>query len=120
MNLYRILFRHYGPKDSEEGIKTYLLARDEHDVYHFIDKEYAYWEEYKEDGDIGKESMKEKMIRLKGDINDGYFDCSDAFYGVTAFGWELVEKNTPPTPYLASLVNIGVIINHSEWSRNNM
>ena len=39
MNLYEIRFRFYAPKDSKEGILTYLLAESSEDVYEWIRSE---------------------------------------------------------------------------------
>lgn len=36
MNLYKIIFSHYSPKDSEHGIKCLLLAENSDQVYEWI------------------------------------------------------------------------------------
>ena len=114
MNLYKIIFDHYAPGDSEKGIKCLLLAEDDERVYEWFktnpdingSRIYTYWsdredpEEYaaslgideKEIADM--EPYKDKIIRLKGDINDDDVDFSDAYYGITLYGWELLEENT--------------------------
>lgn len=38
------------------------------------------------------DGYKARMIRLKGEINDEN-DYSDAYYGLTFYGWELVDEN---------------------------
>jgi len=106
MNLYKITFIHYSQKDSKEGIETYLLAENDKEVYNYIEKEYYYgcWvDEEKENkmcsiyGDeyhiMGKETYKEKIIRIKGEINDEDYDICDLYYGLTLRGWELVKEN---------------------------
>ena len=104
MNLYKIVFSHYGPKDSEEGIKTLLLAESDEQVYDWLASEpdgYSLcWKERMEDPDDewfdengDPEGYKARMIRLKGEINDDDSDFSDAYYGLTFYGWELVDEN---------------------------
>jgi hypothetical protein len=106
MNLYKILFTHTAPKDRKEGIITYLLAENEEQVYSFIDKEYNYecWKDQEEENEtydvynddydvVGIETFKEKILRLKGEMNDDDYDYSDAYYGITLYGWELVKEN---------------------------
>ena len=92
MNLYKVLVKHIAPKGISVGIKTYLLAENEEQVYSFIDKEYNYegWsDEEKEDS-----NFKDEIIKIKGNMNDDDYDCSDAYYGITLYGWELIEENT--------------------------
>jgi len=123
MNLYAINFTHYAPKDGKEGIITYLVATDDEQVYQYIKSEpeingsglynsYKYNEEDNETYDIyddkfnviGTETFKEKMIRLKGEMNDEDADISDAYYGVTHYGWELVKEGI-------SIEEMGIIKN---------
>jgi hypothetical protein len=113
MNLYEIMMEHYAPKDSQKGIHTYLAANSDEDVYKWLKSEpelkdgrkiYLSWnydevekepfEIYDEDYNvIGTETFKEKMIRLKGDMNDEDADFSDLYYGKTFIGWDLVKEN---------------------------
>ena len=106
MNLYKIIFSHICQKDSVIGIKKYVVAQDEIDVYDYIDKNYNYgcWkdkEECKEMFDvyndnsevIGKQTFKEKILGLRGEIEDEDYDYSDAYYGITLWGWEIVKEN---------------------------
>jgi hypothetical protein len=106
MNLYKIIFSHTAPKDTEFGLVEYLIADNENDVYEHIDKEFNYgcWNDknnesgeleiYNDDYDvIGTETFKEKMIRIKGEINDDDYDFSDSYYGITLYGWEKVKDN---------------------------
>jgi hypothetical protein len=39
MNLYKITFTHYAPKDSEQGIKALVLAENDEQVYNWIASE---------------------------------------------------------------------------------
>lgn len=118
MNLYKIIFSHYSPKDSEIGIKTYLLANNEDDVYNYIDKEYNYgcwkdqeeekYEVFNDDYDIiGTETFREKIIRIKGDMNDEDYDYSDAFYGITLYGWKLIKENVDFD--LSNVIELGIV-----------
>lgn len=110
MNLYSIDFVHYAPKDSEEGVYGYTVANSDEEVYEFIKSEpnikgntlysnYKYKEDktyhiYNDDYEvIGEETFKERMIRLKGEMNDEDADVSDSYYGVTHLGWTLVKEN---------------------------
>lgn len=105
MNLYRIDVEHYSQKDSHKSIETFVLAEDDEAVYNWIDKEkqWGIWSDRSnEDGlidvynnayeVIGKETYKEKIIRLKGEINDEDADLDDLFYGRTLYGWEKVTN----------------------------
>ena len=104
MNIYRILVENCGPKSQWINTKCFLLAEDELEVYNYIDKELAddAWTErddehdlidiYDEDFEvIGQETYKEKLLRLKGEIDDEDKSYDDAHYGLTFYAWELVE-----------------------------
>lgn len=120
MNLYKILFSHSAPKETKIGIKTYLLAENEDSVYDYIDKEYNYecWKDYEDDNElfdiydgcydlIGTETFREKIMRIRGDMNDEDYDYSDAYYGITLYGWELVKENIEFD--LSNIIKLGVI-----------
>jgi hypothetical protein len=111
MNLYEIMMEHYAPKDSEKGIHTYLAANSDEEVYEWLKSEsklkdgrriFLPWdysgsetfEIYDDNYEvIGAETFKEKMIRLKGDMNDEDVDFSDLYYGKTLIGWSLIKEN---------------------------
>lgn len=104
-NLYKIVFKHFAPKDSEEGIKEYVVADNEDQIFdHIVANHSGGWEDRQEDEPydiynddfeiIGKESFKEKMMRLKGEYHDEGVDVSDAYYGVTIMGWEKIENTS--------------------------
>lgn len=106
MNIYKIVFRHISPKDNKEGLETLLLAASDRDVYDYIDKEHTSgcWSDRdREDGLhtvydddcnlVGTETYRERMLRLKGELDDGEVDLSDAYYGITLYGWELLEED---------------------------
>ncbi|PHS61663.1 MAG: hypothetical protein COB12_12040 [Flavobacterium sp.] len=104
MNIYKIKMETVAPKDSWKSVDCFLLAKDEEAVYKWLDKNKCYdaWNDKEEDGHtyeiqdedynvIGHENFKEKMLRLKGEINDEDRNCEDAYYGVEFYGWELIE-----------------------------
>ena len=125
MNIYKIIFSHSAPKDTKVGIMTYLLAKNEEEVYNYIDKEYNYrcWVDQEEENReygvyndefevIGTETFREKIIRLKGEMNDEDYDYSDAYYGITLYGWELVKVDTGDD--YVELVDMGIFTTVSE------
>lgn len=119
MNLYRILFIHYAPKDSHSGITTYLLANNDEEVYTYIDSiNHGMWSgknaDYPElniyDDEynvIGTESFKEKMIRIKGLMFDEDYELTDLYYGVTLDGWELIKEDVDVS-YYQELIDLGI------------
>ena len=124
MNLYRITFSHTAPKDREEGIKGYLIAENDEQVYNYIDKTYNYgcWKDNEEDEDkelieiydddynvIGIETFKEYMLRINGEQNDENYDYSDAYYGITLYGWEKVKENAEGD--YTEMIDLGIIFN---------
>lgn len=106
MNLYRILVIHASPKDTHSSIECYMIAENDLEVFHWVDKELAYgsWTEdynneemlniYDEEYNIiGQELYKDKMLRLHGEYFDPDASFDDAFYGVTHYGWELLDED---------------------------
>ena len=110
MNLYKITIGHAAPKDWVVATVGYVLANNEEDVYDYIASEpelngnnlFNSWKN-KEDENfdlynkkykvIGEETFKEKIIRLKGEINDDSYNFGDAYYGITLYGWELITED---------------------------
>jgi len=105
MKLHKILLRHCAPKDCVEVIKLYVIADNESEILEHIDAtdgKYTYgaWKDKSEDADepfsiydsdynvIGTETYLEKMSRLRGEFNDEDANYSDAYYGVTHYGWD--------------------------------
>jgi len=112
MNIYRITFSHTAPKDREEGIKGYLLAENDEQVYNYIDKTYNYgcWKDNDDDYNlIGIETFKQNMLRIKGEQNDENYDYRDAYYGITLYGWELVKENAEGD--YTEMIDLGIISN---------
>jgi len=126
MNLYKVVFSHHSPKDSQKGIKTLLLAENSEQVYEWIKSEpkledrslFNTWADSEKDEEvfeiyndkwevIGTENFKEKMLRINGEINDDDYDFSDSYYGITLIGWELVKENT--TNDYSELIDAGIV-----------
>ena len=123
MNLYKITFSHTTPEDQEKGIKDYLLAENDEQVYNYIDKTFNYecWKDSDEEKEpielydddyilIGTETFKQKIIRIKGEQNDKDYDYSDAYYGITLYGWELVKENVNGD--YSEMIELGIISNY--------
>ena len=122
MNLYKITFSHTGPKDQKEGIKGYLLAKNDEQVYNYVDEKFNYggWKDAEEEEEsfelydddynvIGTETFKEKILRIKGEQNDEDYDYCDAYYGITLYGWELVKENVHGD--YSEMIELGIISN---------
>jgi len=126
MNIYKITFGHAAPKDWAISILGFVLAENDEQVYEYIKSEpeinghksFNSWEDKekeKEDFEIfdskyeviGKETFKEKIIRLKGEINDEGYDFTDSYYGISLYGWDIVKENV--TNYESSL-ELGILI----------
>lgn len=126
MNLYSIDFAHAAPKDIEKGIKCYLLAENDEQVYEWIKSEpkltdrtmFNSWADAEEENEpteiydedynvVGKETFKEKMIRIKGEMNDYDYDYCDAYYGITLYGWTAVKENV--TADFTEMIKLGII-----------
>ncbi len=113
MNLYEIIFEHFAPKDSKQGIFTYLIAESDKQVYEWLASNptlkdgrwiITSWKDYEKDEEIheiydenynviGEESFKQRMIRLNGEINDEEVELNDLYYGKTLYGWKLIKEN---------------------------
>ena len=112
INLYRIVFSHSAPRDTEYGIKGFFLAHNEEEVYDYIDKEFnnRIWRDNEEDHVLSPidnskhhETFRGKIIRLKGNINDEERDFSDAYYGISFYGWELIAEDVIPEDFSKSI-----------------
>jgi|LakMenEpi03Aug12_release.lakeMendotaPanAssembly.Ray.scaffolds.fasta_scaffold171238_6 hypothetical protein len=129
MNLYVLKFRHYSPKDNIEGIITYLVAESSEQVYEWLKSEpevgektiYNSYQDNEDDGKeydiydnnyncIASENFKNHMIRLCGEMFDEDTDVSDAYYGVTHYGWELVAEGVYWTDIFNTMTNLKINI----------
>lgn len=98
MKLYLILFTHYSPKDSKNGIETYLITRDDEHVYEWMKsqpklKNGEYLFNHYKDSENDDSNFKQKMIDLKGEYFDPHLELSDLYYGKTVYGWQEIEKD---------------------------
>lgn len=126
MNLYKIEFSHFGPKSSEYGFKCLLIAESDEHVYEWIKSEPSingdrldnYWgnaeaankvyDVYDSDYNIiGTETFKERMLRVKGELNDDDNNLEDAYYGITLYGWGLLKENVDSD--YSDLIDSGII-----------
>ena len=125
MNLYRIILKHYSQKDSCEATACLLMAKDDEAVYEWIKTEpdcccYASgsWSDEEDDNkryaiydddyeEIGTRSFKEKIVSLKGNINDDDVSYDDLYYGLTLVGWEMIEADS--TFNYPALVDSGLL-----------
>lgn len=73
----------------------------------FVDKDGDEVEEGWWDEDGTPENFKERMLRLKGEIEDDSVDFSDSYYGITLLAWELIKENTLID--YSELIELGVV-----------
>lgn len=113
MKLYRIKTAHAAPKNIHRSIMGYVIAENDEQVLFFIDKEYGYglWKDRMENEDEyepvdGSSCYKEWLLKNNGNLNDE--DWSDAYYGVTKFGWEEVSLRVIDLNFLQNLVLCGI------------
>lgn len=125
MNLYKLTFTHYAPKDSETGIIDYLLANNDDEVYDYISTNHAFWidnenyeKEYYENYDEeeygfkhsdengNKETFRQNVIRNRSDNEAN--EPHDTYYGFKNHGWELLHENISPLN-LAGAIILGII-----------
>ena len=94
MNIYKILFEHYSQKDSQAGIKCFLLAKDDEEVYRWLSSNPTIGEDWittcYEGYEEEDEDFKRRIIDCKGQMFDEEYDLSGLYYGVTLHGWELL------------------------------
>lgn len=123
MKLWELRFRHYAPKDSEEGIIGYLIADTSEQIYDFIKTEptlqddsnydrglYVNWE-YKDNPDDEEydENHRQRLIECCGEMYDEEEEVNDAFYGVIHYGWTCVRDKISNLE-IATLQSCGIIV----------
>jgi len=111
-NLYKIIVLHGALKSSHTSTETYLVAKDENEVFDWIDKKnHGSWTEDDEeeprvkyaDDDYEKEiPFREWVMINRGDLadEDGW---EDAYYGVKKWGWELIDASIEDVSVLTRL-----------------
>ncbi len=114
--LFRIIVLHGAPKDSHTSTETYLVAKDDVEVFEWIDKHknYGSWTnedeggtETREDEDAGEEvPFRDWVMKNHGDLEDQE-GWDDAYYGVTKWGWEPIAA-TPDE--IAVLIRLGIAV----------
>jgi hypothetical protein len=109
VRLYKIHVKHYSPKDSHEALQGFLVAESDEEVFYFVKTKLGYStreeldEEFTEEvtvydesyNAVGTETVKQRIIRNKGEMFDSDTDVSDAYYGVTHYGWDYVGTAIP-------------------------
>lgn len=127
-NLYKVEFLHASPKDQKTGIVCLLIAENDDQVYEWIKSEpevsenklFNCWKDQETDEEeyniyddnfnvTGVENFKQRIIRLNGEINDDEYDFSDAYYGITLYGWSLLKENV--TTDYSELIELGIVYN---------
>lgn len=123
MKLWELLFRHYAPKDSEEGIICYLLADTSEQIYDFLKTEptipdgtqygrgiYTSWE-YVDDPEDEEydENHRKRLIECCGEMFDEEEEVSNAFYGVIHYGWNCICEDIKNIE-IAVLKSVGITV----------
>lgn len=89
MKLFKHLALHGAPKSSVRYIDGYFLAENEDVVAdHLIHHNGWDLEDDTEDGTPNPVTYAERMRAIRGSVNDEDLSWEDAYYGVTAFGWD--------------------------------
>ena len=97
--LFKIKIFHAAQKDSHTSIETYLIADNEEKVFKWIDKKlnYGNWENAKEEEEKEYDEetddyipFKDYVMKHKGELD--IEDYSDAYYGITRYGWEEIAE----------------------------
>lgn len=123
MRLFKILVKHYGPKDSHGAIEGFLLRRTEEEVCDYVMTKLGLMDEedlscdvvevYDEAGNyVGMVTKREEILRNHGEINLDSNDYSDAHYGITHYGWE--DLGEPKEFEVLTLERLGLFVDKSE------
>ncbi len=119
MKLYTIKIRHCSQKDCKESILGHYIAENDLSVMQYIDKKLmsgTWTDRHNEDGlfdindtdghFIGTETYFDRMLRLRGEFYDTDVDYSDAYYGITHYGWD--EGKEISSTDISLLLSLGV------------
>lgn len=137
-NLYKLIFRHYAPKNGETGIICLLLAENDEQVYNWLASEpeingSTFYNNYKDHEKYKWNEQISSYVDQHGnqeywyykDENDNReefkdhmirvrgeinteYEVQDAYYGFIVYGWELVKENI--TTDYSELIETGIII----------
>lgn len=101
MKLYKIDFTHYAPRGSDWGIKEYVLSENDRQVFEYLAKGYANWNDILSDDTYIEEDWEsyeefeshqkqryEDIFNNKGDYEE---ELCDLYYGATRYGWEEID-----------------------------
>lgn len=83
MKLFKIKVTHYAPKDFHSSIQEYVIANNDREVFEYLAKGYACWNEMLGDSD---EDEYWEILENNGDDREVY----DLYYGATQYSWEEV------------------------------
>lgn len=84
MKLFKIKVTHYAPKDFHSSIQEYVIANSDREVFEYLAKGYACWDEMLCDSD---EDEYWEILENKGDDREVY----DLYYGATQYSWEEIS-----------------------------
>lgn len=127
--LYPIRIRHCAPKDCIE-LTVFAVAQSDNQVVAGIDTvlNHGIWMDRHQDGDVceiydddynflGEESYLSRMLRIRGEFYDEDADFSDAYYGITHYGWD--QPSLITIPQADMLINLDVAYDWRgvEWYR---
>lgn len=131
MKLWELRFRHYAPKDSEEGIIGYLIADSSTQIYDYLKTEpiledgskygrgiYVGWN-YQDDpgNEEYEENHRQRLIDCCGEMYDEEEKVNDAFYGVIHYGWYCVRDEISNLE-IATLQSCGIVVVDVEQELN--
>lgn len=116
-SLFRVIVLHGAPRDSHTSTETYLVAKDEGEVFAWIDKKaFGAWTEkddeeepnvrYANDDCETEIPFQEWVMMNRGDLEDEE-GWDDAYYGVTKWGWEPMKASQSD---IETLLRLGVAI----------
>ena len=104
MRLFKILVKHYAPKDSHEAVEGFLLRESEEEVLDHVmmtlsyldDNNLAEVREIYDDDYENSENITRRahLMRTHGQIENDHEEVSDLFYGATQYGWEDMGEAT--------------------------
>ena len=120
MNLYKVMLTHYAPKDSQEGIFAYVVAKSDKNVYEWIKSNpkvngrsyYSVYDGLEENDDYDEpENVINEIIENQGILNTDYADdyLTDLYYGRTLDYWKLVKEDVNMS-LVERMINVGIDI----------